>query len=199
MSSTDEERGGGVPRWRTLQRTPSVQTPIFTVHAVEREHPVRQTRATFWQISPPDWANVLAITPQGELVLVWQYRHGTDALELEIPGGAVDPDEEPLRGAQRELQEETGFTSTAWQKLGEIAVNPAFMTNRCTTWLALDAVQSAAQSFDEHEEIHVEQMPVWAFFEAIDRGEITHGIVVSAAYFLERHLRANHPHLLARP
>ena len=55
------------------------------------------------------WCNVIAITPEEEVVFVWQYRHGTDAMSLEMPGGVVDAGEAPIDGARRELLEETGY------------------------------------------------------------------------------------------
>lgn len=176
------------PRWHTLSSTTHHHTPIFTLDAFTRRHPDRDDPATFWVVSPCDWVNILALTPDSRLVLVEQYRHGTDAVTLEIPGGAVDPDEPALDAARRELEEETGYTATSWIELGKIAVNPAMMSNHCTTFLALDATQTSPQNLDEHEDIAISTLPVEAFFQAIDSGQIDHGIVVSAAYYLARHL-----------
>ena len=59
----------------------------------------------------PDWGNIIALTPEHEVVLVEQYRPGSETVELEIPGGMMDPGEKnPVTTATRELQEETGFT-----------------------------------------------------------------------------------------
>ena len=176
------------PRWETLSTTTRQETPIFTVDAVSRRHPDRTEPATFWVVAPSDWVNILAITPEGELVLVEQYRHGTDTVTIEIPGGAVDPDEPALEAAKRELEEETGYTSTRWIELGKIAVNPAMMRNHCTTFLVLDVARTAVQNLDEHEDIALTTLSIDAFFEAIDSGEIDHGIVVSAAHYLARYL-----------
>ncbi len=174
--------------WRTLTRRSVLETPIFEVGSASRQHPDRDTPSEFWWVSPPDWVNVVALTPEGEVVLVRQYRHGADAVTLEIPGGQLDAGEEPLVAAARELREETGFVCDSLEVIGAIEVNPAFMTNRCTTVLGRGARQTADQEFDEHEELAVELKSVGAFFEAIDSGEIDHGIVVSAAYFLTRAL-----------
>ena len=174
--------------WRTVSRREALKTPIFTITAVRREHPEREGSAEFFTISPPDWVNVIALTTERRVVLVRQYRHGTSALTLEIPGGSVDPDETPEEAGARELREETGYKAERWVRLGRIEVNPAFMSNGCTTLLALEARLTGETAFDEHEELSVELFTVEEFFDAIDSGLIDHGIVVSAAYYLRRYL-----------
>ncbi|MEC9442479.1 MAG: NUDIX hydrolase [Myxococcota bacterium] len=172
--------------WETLSNVTLIEAPIFSVGKYARRHPDKNTEADFWWVSPPDWVNILAITPEDGIVLVRQYRHGTDEITLEIPGGAVDPGESMPEAAARELREETGYTCAYWEQIGQIDVNPAFMTNRCTTFLGVNATLTDDTDFDEHEELSVEIYPVEYFFDMIDKGEIDHGIVVSAAYFLQR-------------
>ena len=172
--------------WETLSTQRLIETPIFDVGKHGRKHPVHETEADFWWVSPPDWVNILAITPEGGIVLVRQYRHGTDEITLEIPGGAMDPGENVIEAAARELREETGYTCDTWEVVGRIDVNPAFMTNRCTTLLGSNARLTDETDFDEHEELTIEVYPIDSFFEMIDSGEIDHGIVVSAAYYLTR-------------
>jgi ADP-ribose pyrophosphatase len=173
-----------IPRWLTLATELLHQTPIFSLKRVRRRHPTDHREADFFQIDSPEWVNILAITADQQLVLVRQYRHGVDELTLEIPGGCVDPGELPLSAAKRELLEETGYTSERWEQIGYITANPAFMTNGCTTFIAHDAKQVAAQDFDEHEELELVLRPVDELHEMVHRGEIHHGIVVCAAYHL---------------
>ena len=188
------EEGEGrveIRAWETLQTERVVDTPIFEVGRARRRHPGRGQEADFWTVAPPDWVNVIALTPARQVVLVRQYRHGTDAITLEIPGGGRDPGESFEEAARRELREETGYVCEGFEEIGQIAVNPAFMTNRCATLLGHGARLVAEQDFDEHEELAVELYGVEAFLGMIDDGTIDHGIVVAAAYHLVRRLSSS--------
>ena len=102
------------------------------------------------------WVNVIALTKQREVVLVNQYRHGAKQVMLEIPAGMMDDeDESPLYAAQRELLEETGYTSDRFIKIGRVYPNPATHNNLTYSFLTLDAEQVAQQRLDDTEEIEV--------------------------------------------
>src|SRR5512147_313760 len=85
------------------------------------------------------WANIVALTKNGEVVLVRQYRHGVNQVLLEFPGGVVEDEEDPKTGARRELLEETGYTASQWIEIGKIDPNPALQTNTLHCYLALGA------------------------------------------------------------
>src|SRR5215475_412583 len=78
---------------------------VFRVQSLEILDSAGSPRRRFSVFSAPDWCNVVAVTDAREIVLVWQYRFGTDALSLEIPGGVIDSAELPLEAARRELRE----------------------------------------------------------------------------------------------
>ena len=107
-----------------------------------------------------DSANVLAITPNQELIFVRQYRFGIGKETLEIPGGMMDKGETAQEGCARELLEETGYASTDWQYLGPIQSNPVFMDSLIHQYIAKDAVLVEEKlQLDSAEQIEVVRIP----------------------------------------
>ncbi|HSO36959.1 MAG TPA: NUDIX hydrolase [Labilithrix sp.] len=137
-------------------------------------------------LASPDWCNVLAETDDGELVLVWQYRFGTDALSLEVPGGVIDPGEAPIEAARRELREETGYEADSFELVSVVEPNPALQGNRCFTFLARGVRPTGQIAFDELEDLETVLVPRHALARLIDEQVITHALVVVA---LETYLR----------
>jgi 8-oxo-dGTP pyrophosphatase MutT (NUDIX family) len=134
----------------------------------------------------PDWCNVVAETAEGELVLVWQYRYGTDAVSLEIPGGVIDPGEDPVTAAIRELREETGYEAESIELMSVVEPNPALQNNRCFTFLARGARLVGPTAFDDLEDLEVALVPRGDVPSLLDSGQITHALVVTG---LETYLR----------
>jgi ADP-ribose pyrophosphatase len=134
------------------------------------------------------WANVLAITKDGQAVLVRQYRHGVQEILLELPGGIVEEGEEPIEGAKRELLEETGYSSSNIVEVGMIYPNPAFQTNRLFCFLALDAEEAGFQNLDESEDIEVQLVPLDELIAMTRRGEFLHALQVATLFHALAHL-----------
>ena len=132
------------------------------------------------QIACPDWVNVIPLTPEGEVVLVRQFRFGIWADSLELPGGMVDPGEEPAKAAARELEEETGFVPGRLEPLGWIHPNPALQANRCHSFLARDCVRHHAGRPEASEDIEVVRVPRARIPELLRDGTISHALVAVA-------------------
>jgi 8-oxo-dGTP pyrophosphatase MutT (NUDIX family) len=126
--------------------------------------------------------NVIPLSPQKEVVLIRQYRHGTRQVTLEIPGGLVEEGDSPEEAAERELFEETGFRASEIIPLGFVHPNPAIQNNRCYTFIAKDVVLAGEQSLDEKEDIEVLCRPITEIPRLIRDGEITHSLVLAAFY-----------------
>lgn len=136
-------------------------------------------------IAAPDWVNVVALTPDQQLVLVRQFRYGINEFSLEIPGGVIEPGEEPIAAGLRELREETGFVGSSATILASVHPNPAIQSNRSHFVLVQNAVCVEPQTWDADEELEVMTKPVDEVLAAAHRGEITHGLVLNALMFFQ--------------
>jgi ADP-ribose pyrophosphatase len=175
--------------WITLTTEILGTYPIFELSRSLQRSPLSGREHQFLRLDCPDWVNVIALTDDGQMVLVEQYRHGTDEMTLEIPGGAVDPGESPATSAARELEEETGYLATEIIEIGRVDPNPAFLSNRCWTYLALGCRADGEMHLDPSEEIEVSLAPIKDFARLIDEGAITHSLVIAAHDHLRRGIR----------
>jgi 8-oxo-dGTP pyrophosphatase MutT (NUDIX family) len=170
--------------WREDGRETAFRSRVFDVTRRRRVEASPEGRAgEFYVLEAPDWVNVVALTPDRQLVLVEQWRHGVERTTLEIPGGMVDPGEGALEAAKRELAEETGYSAPAWSRLGVIDPNPAIQANRCHTYLAEDATRAGTARFDGHERCRLVLAPFERVGELVASGRITHALVVVALHF----------------
>jgi 8-oxo-dGTP pyrophosphatase MutT (NUDIX family) len=165
--------------WRLGARLPGADYRVFRTAFVDGEHPRGMTKR-FSVIEAVDWVNVIALTPQDEVVLIRQYRVGTEQVCLEIPGGMVDAGEDARSAAARELVEETGYTSTDWRHLGTTAPNPAIMNNHLHSYLALGARRTSEPHLDGNEVISVSTVPLPEVTRLLRTGAIDHALVVAA-------------------
>jgi 8-oxo-dGTP pyrophosphatase MutT (NUDIX family) len=179
--------------WITLDTEVLGTFPIFELTRSLQRSPLSGREHHFLRLDCPDWVNIIAVTDDRQIVLIEQYRHGTDEITLEIPGGAVDPGEDPATTAARELEEETGFRAAELVEIGRVDPNPAFLSNRCWTYLALGCRDVGEIDPDPSEEIAVTVAPLDDFGRLIDEGRITHSLVIAAHDHLQRGLRRDAP------
>ncbi|MFH1036337.1 MAG: NUDIX hydrolase [Pseudomonadota bacterium] len=168
--------------WRTCHSQVALDHPVLRVERASRrlaDGPLRD----FIVLHSPDWVNILPITPQGQVVLIRQWRQGSAAPSLEIPGGIIDPGESPEQAGARELLEETGYAAPRLLRLGQVNPNPALFSNICHSYLALEARPQAPPRPDDDERIEVLTRPVADLPELVRQGVIDHSLVLSALCF----------------
>lgn len=184
-----------VEDWPRLESERLGDYRIFSLRRDLRRSPRTGREHGFYVLEADDWVNVIPVTPAGNVVLIHQFRHGRSQVCLEIPGGIVDPGEDPAASAERELLEETGYTAVSFHPIGRVTPNPAFLDNLCHTYLALGAQQIETPAFEGAEDIATELAPLARIPEMIGNGRITHALVIAAFYHLETY-RRRHPHLI---
>lgn len=128
------------------------------------------------------WANVVALTPNREVVLVKQYRHGVCDVLSEFPGGVVEDGEDPMDGAKRELLEETGYQASSMIQIGKLYPNPALQINSLHCFLALDVEKVSGQKLDAGEDIEVHLVPLEELVEMVKRGQFPHALQVAVLF-----------------
>src|SRR5262245_33819391 len=174
-----------VPEWEEVERELLQDCRVFTVSRTTARSPHTGQPHPFYRIDSADWVNVVALTPDDELVMVRQYRHGECRVTLEIPG------ETPGQAAVRELLEETGYRARTVVRLGEVNPNPALFGNRTETWAALGAEKVAEIQNGHTEETVVELLPRAELHDALRGGRISSALVIAALYWFELWEREN--------
>ncbi|MCO6511485.1 MAG: NUDIX hydrolase [Aridibacter famidurans] len=166
-------------KWRINSRKEIADCRVFEVTERRSVEEGTGREASFYVIESPDWVNVVPVTDDGKIVLIEQFRHGTEELTLEIPGGMVDEGETPAVCAARELTEETGYVADELVYLGKSRPNPAIQNNWIHHFAAFGCSNDGEQSFDEHEKIAVREVGPDELDRLIERGRITHSLVLA--------------------
>ena len=176
--------------WRELQCETVANCGIFEVDRSTAVSPVDGRARAFHRIRCVDWAQIVPITTDRQVVLVRQYRHGDRRVTTEIPGGLIYPGEDPATAALRECLEETGYRARAALPLGTTAPNPALFSNRLHGFYAVDVEPERAVQNTGSEVTEVMLVPVCDLEELLLAGEIDHALVAGTLW---RYLRLHVP------
>ena len=159
---------------------------IFTLRSDLKINPRTGKEHEFFILDSVNWVNVVAVTPDQQLVMVEQYRHGSNTVELEIPGGLMDPHEtDPVATAVRELREETGYEGGNARLLGRIRSNPAILSNVTYTVLIENCRLKHDVEFDGGEDLITRLVPVADIPKLVADEKIGHSLVVVALYHFD--------------
>ena len=172
--------------WPTISSKPLGDFRIFSLRTDRKISPRTGAEHDFYVIDSVNWVNVVAVTPDQQLVMIEQYRHGSNTVELEIPGGMMDaPDASPVATGTRELREETGYEGKDGLVIGRVFPNPAIMSNTCFTVLVENCCNLHPVEFDHSEDLVTRLVPVADAPRLVAAGSIAHSLVVVALYHFE--------------
>lgn len=166
--------------WTKLSSEAGPDLPLFRVRYDTMRHPTSMAELRRIVLETSDWVNVIAVTSEGLIIMVEQFRFGVGELTLEPAAGMIDPGEVPLDAAKRELLEETGYGGGKWRSLGAVQANPAIHNNYCHHYLAegVDLVQDPTP--DDGEAIRLHLMTLDDIKAAIAARRLQHPLGLSA-------------------
>lgn len=137
----------------------------------------------YYVLEYPDWANAIAVSADNKLILVRQYRHAADIISLEVPGGVIEPGEDPEIGVRRELLEETGYSFESCELIATLYPNPATSTNRTFTYLLKGGVKTQEQHLDDHEILNVEEYSIDEVKQLLMENKIDQSLHAAALFY----------------
>jgi len=168
-----------IETWKRIESETVAECRVFNVRRDRSRNSVTEKEADFFVIENPDWVNVIPVTSDNEIVLIRQFRHGTESVTLEIPGGMVDEGEVPESCARRELLEETGYSAGKIVYLGKSHPNPAIQQNLIHHFAAFECERVAEPDPDEHESIETHIVAPDRIEGLISGEEISHSLVIA--------------------
>jgi 8-oxo-dGTP pyrophosphatase MutT (NUDIX family) len=169
-------------QWRVTASSYVVDTQFLRLRKDTIELPDGTVIQDYFVRESRGFVVVFAITPEGRVVLVRQYKHGAGRSLLELPAGAIDPGEEPLQTANRELAEETGYESSRMEFVRSFVTDPTNSDSIAHLFIARDARKTAEQDLDVTEDIVVELATLEELRSLVRSGEIEVMPQVAAIY-----------------
>jgi 8-oxo-dGTP pyrophosphatase MutT (NUDIX family) len=174
--------------WRRQSSEIIADCRVFRVRRDVSVSPHKGSEHDFFVLESGDWINIIPLTADDEVVMIEQYRHGSQEVTLEIPGGMVDAGESPLNAAAREMLEETGYAATRdIVSLGKVRPNPAIHNNWIHTFLARDVGLQRKPVIESTEHTVVRLVPLADIPRLIGDGSINHALVVVGFHWLALH------------
>ncbi|MCL6523144.1 MAG: NUDIX hydrolase [Thermoflavifilum sp.] len=170
--------------WKLLSSTYIYRDNWFTARRDRCQTPSGKIVDPYYVLEYPNWANALAFTAEGQVVLIRQYRHALGKTILELPGGVIDnSDVSPESAIRRELREETGYSFEHVELLCRISPNPSTQSNLCFCFLATGGVKTHAQSLDPNEEIEVVLVEKAELRHLIEQNEIWQALHITTLLY----------------
>ncbi len=170
-------------KWKVLESEYLHNDTWLTVRKDKCELSNGNIVPSFYINEYPSWVNAFALTKEGEVIMVKQYRHGIEQVCIELPGGVVEENETPEDAVRRELLEETGYSFEIFDYLGKVCANPSTTNNFTYMFLATGGKKISEQKLDANEELNVEIYSIDAVKQMIKENKIMQSLHVNGIMY----------------
>ena len=166
--------------WQFIKEEKAFDDNILSIRHLEYKYNKIDKNMVFTVQDMSNWAIIVPVLENGDMVIVSQFRAGTKSDTIEFPGGAINNEEEPLKAAARELEEETGLKAKKIVPIGVMDPNPAFMTNKCFAFAALGCTFTGKVSLDLFEDTISHTISEKELQNKIKNGEFSQSLSIAA-------------------
>lgn len=128
--------------------------------------------ADYYVVERFDYVLVVALTPESQVLVVRQYKHGVGKVVCELPAGYIEDGEDALACARRELREETGYEAERIEPLAVLYASPSASQHRAHLFLATGLRSMGEQRLDDNEQIAVEKMDFATAVQAVIHNQV---------------------------
>lgn len=177
-----------IEKWKKISSKYLVRERWATLRVDTCELPNGTIKDDYYVLEYPNWVNAIAITKEGKMLFVRQYRFASEIISLEVPGGVIDDGENPEEGIKRELLEETGYSFDSCELIATLYPNPATSNNKTFTYLLKGGVKTHEQHLDEHEILNVEEYTIKEVKQLLKENKIDQALHASAIFYGLMHL-----------
>lgn len=177
------------PEWRLRKSSYVVDSPYMRLRMDEIELPNGTIVPNYYVRESSGFVTIFALTEDEQVILVRQYRYGSDSIHLELPAGMLLEGENPRDCALRELAEETGYQVTSCELAAEYLPEPVRSTAHAYVYIASNARKVHQPTPDLTEHLQVELASPAAFRAMLKDGTVDAGASIAAGYRALDHLQ----------
>lgn len=147
-------------KWEVISSEYVLESPWYRLRRDALRLPDGSVVESYYVREHAGFSVTFAMTPDGRVVFTRQYKHGIGDFVLELPAGMLEPGEDPLACARRELEEETGYVARDFELIAEFTTDPTSSTGRFSLFIARDAKPEGVAHPEATEQVETVLVPI---------------------------------------